>query len=72
METTVATLLLVASAVILACVVVNYAVGITEQTMKNPNIPELGRLKDFQNSLLNQTDTLFNSTVPQSPNQSAP
>ncbi len=72
METTVATLLLVASAVILACVVVNYAVAITEQTMNNPNIPELGRLKEFQNNLLNQTDTLFNSTMPQSPSEPAP
>lgn len=72
METTVATLLLVASAVVLCCVVVNYSVSIVEQTLTNQNIPELGRIKSFQNNLLNQTDSLFNQTMPQPPDQSAP
>ncbi len=72
METTVATLLLVASAVVLACVVVNYAVTVAEQTLNSENIPELGRIKAFQNNLLNRTDSLFNQTLPQMPEESSP
>ncbi|MCW4004691.1 MAG: hypothetical protein NWE95_12350 [Candidatus Bathyarchaeota archaeon] len=67
MEATVATLLLVTSAVIIACVVVTYAVVIVEQTMNNQNVPELARLKELQNRLLNETYGLYNQTEPQLP-----
>jgi hypothetical protein len=72
LDTTVATLLLVASAVVLACVVVNYAVSIVEQTLNTQNIPELGRIKNIESNILNQTDSLFNQTQPQMPDQPPP
>ncbi len=72
METSVATLLLVTSAVVLACVVVNYAVNITEQVLNNKNIPQLDRIKNFENNIFNKTDRLFNQTQPQLPDQPPP
>jgi uncharacterized membrane protein len=71
LETAVATLLLVTAAVVLTCVVVNYAVSTAEQTLKTNNIPQLGTLKNLENNLLNQTD-LFNGTQPQLPSQPSP
>ncbi len=71
METAVATLLLITAAVVLACVVVGYAVSTMEQTLNTNNIPQLVPLKNLENSLLNQTD-LFNGTQPQLPSQSTP
>jgi hypothetical protein len=67
MQSTVATLLLITSAVILTCIVVDYAVVTIQQTLQTTNIPQLDRLRNIQNSLLNQTDSLFNQTQPQSP-----
>ena len=64
METSVATLLLVTSSVVLACVVVNYAVSVVEQVLSTENIPQFDRIKNFENNLLNQTDRLFNQTQP--------
>ena len=69
METTVATLLLVASTVILACVVVDYAVSVMEQTLNTQNIPQLDRIRGIQDSILNQTDQLFNGTLSQLPTE---
>ena len=63
-QTTVATLLLITSAVVLSCVVVSYAVSIVEATLQTSNIPQLQRIKDLQRSLINETDSLFNSTLP--------
>jgi hypothetical protein len=63
LETSVATLLLVTSAVILSCVVVSYAVTTVEQTMNMQNIPQLDHLKSLTDQLLNQTDSLYNQTV---------
>jgi hypothetical protein len=62
MNGTVATLLLLTSAVILTCVVVGYAVTVFEQTLQTTNNPQLNRLKDMQRSLLNETDSVFNQT----------
>jgi hypothetical protein len=72
METSVATLLLITSAVVLACVVVNYAVDIFQQTIDTANLPQMGRIRDLEAKILNQTDSLFsqleeefsNSTMP--------
>lgn len=64
METSVATLLLVTSAVILTCVVVNYAMAVVEQTLNTDNIPQLDHMKSLTDKLLNQTDTLYNQTIP--------
>ncbi len=72
METSVATLLLITSTVILACVVVDYAVNIIQVTLNTQNIPQLGRIKNIESSILNQTDSLFNQTQPQLPNQPPP
>ena len=69
LETAVATLLLITAAVVLACVVVSYAVSTMEQTHNTNNIPQLDPLKNLENNLLNQTD-LFNGTQPQLPSQS--
>jgi hypothetical protein len=71
LETAVATLLLITAAVVLACVVVSYAVSTVEQTLNTNNIPQLAPLKNLENNLLNQTD-LFNGTQPQLPSQPPP
>jgi predicted PurR-regulated permease PerM len=72
LETTVTSLLLVTAAVVLACVVVNYAVNIVEQVANTDNIPQLDGIKNIENNLLNQTDQLFNETQPQLPSQPPP
>jgi hypothetical protein len=60
MQTTVATLLFVTSAVILACVVVDYAVVICEQTLDTEDAPQIDRIRKMEDMVLNQTDSLFN------------
>jgi predicted PurR-regulated permease PerM len=72
LETTVTSLLLVTAAVVLACVVVNYAVNIVEQVANTDNIPQLDGIKNIENNLLNQTGQLFNETQPQLPSQPPP
>lgn len=72
METTVAALLLITSTVILAAVVVDYAVSVIQQTLNTENIPQLGRIRNIESSILNQTDSLFNQTQPELPNQPLP
>jgi hypothetical protein len=64
LQTSVASLILVVSAVVIACLVVDYAVNVVEATLQTTNIPQLQRIKDLQRSLLNETDSLFNSTFP--------
>ncbi|MCW4016009.1 MAG: hypothetical protein NWF06_06540 [Candidatus Bathyarchaeota archaeon] len=60
MHTTVAALLFVTSAVVLACVVVDYAVVISEQTLDTQSSPQLEKIRNLENMILNQTDTLIN------------
>jgi hypothetical protein len=60
MQTTVATLLFVTSAVILACVVVDYTIVIFEQTLDTENSPQIDRVREIENMVLNQTDNLVN------------
>jgi hypothetical protein len=72
LETTVATLLLITSTVVLACVVVDYAVSVIQQTLNTENIPQLGRIRNIESSILNQTDSFFNQTQPEPPNQPLP
>ena len=72
MQTTVATLLLITSAVILTCVVIDYAVSIVQQTLNTDNIPQLARIKDIENRIQNQTDSLFNQAPPELPTQQSP
>jgi hypothetical protein len=65
LQTSVAALLLLTTGIILACVVINYAVTIVEQTLNTENIPQLDHIKNLENNVLNQTDRLFNETQPQ-------
>jgi len=60
MQTPVATLLFVTSAVVLACLVVDYALVITEQTIDTEASPQIDRIRNLENMILNQTDTLIN------------
>ena len=60
MQTTVATLLFVTSAVILACVVVEYAVVTFEQTLEQEDVPQIDRIREKESIILNQTENLFN------------
>jgi len=64
LETAVATLLLMTAAVVLACVVVSYAVSISEQSLNTNNNPQLNQLKSSVNNILNQTG-LYNGILPQ-------
>ena len=59
MQGSLATLLLVTSAVLLTSVVIGYAVSITEQVFGTTNLPQLDRLRNLESTLLNQTDTLL-------------
>jgi hypothetical protein len=72
METSVATLLLVTSAVVLACVVVNYAMDIFQQTIDTANLPQMGRIRDLEAKILNQTDSLFSQPEAESSNSTLP
>ena len=72
MQTVVATLLLVVSAVILTCVVIDYAIVTVEQTLQTINIPQIDRIKKIESSILNQTDNLFNQTQPELPDAIQP
>ncbi len=72
METTVAALLLVTASVVLASVVVNYAVNITQVTVDTHNLPELNKLQNYMNNLLNETQSAINGTGVQVPDPSLP
>ena len=72
MQTTIATLLLITSAVILVFVVVDYSVTIIQQTLNTQNNPQLARLKNIESNILSQTDSLFNQTQPVLPTQPPP
>lgn len=72
METTVAALLLVTASVVLASVVVNYAVNITQVTVDTHNLPELNKLQNYMNNLLNETQGTINGTGVQVPDSSFP
>jgi Trk-type K+ transport system membrane component len=56
-------LLIITSAVALACVAVNYALTSAEQTLQTENCPKWKEPKNLGNSLLNQTDSMFNGTM---------
>ncbi|MGD0645347.1 MAG: hypothetical protein ABSA75_10625 [Candidatus Bathyarchaeia archaeon] len=71
METAVATLLLVTAAVMMACVVVDFAVNTMEQTLNTQNNPQLNQIKSIENNILNQTG-IFNQTQTQPPSQTPP
>ncbi len=72
METTVAALLLVTASVVLACVVVTYAVNIVQVTVDTQNFPEINKLQIYVNNLLNQTQSTMNDNALQEPDASLP
>jgi hypothetical protein len=72
MEATVAALLLVTASVVLACVVVNYAINIVQVTIDTHNFPEVNKLQDYVNNLLNQTQGTMNGNAFQEPDSSSP
>ena len=65
MQATLATLLLITSAVILTCVVIDYAVGIFENVLQTDNLPQMNKIRDLESKILNQTDNLFNQAETQ-------
>jgi hypothetical protein len=65
MEATVATLLLVTASVILACVVVTYAVNIVQVSVDTQNMGPVNDLKVYVDSLLNETKGTLNDSEPQ-------
>ena len=67
MQTSVATLLLVTSAVVIGCLVVNYAVNVVEQTLNTDNVPSLARLKSLEDKFLNENSNWYNQTLPDLP-----
>jgi len=72
MQTSVAALLLVTSAVVIGCFVVNYAVNIVEQTIDTDHVPQLDRLRTLEDKFLNENSNLFNQTLPELPDQPLP
>jgi len=46
--------------VILACVVVDYTIVIFEQTLDTENSPQIDRVREIENMVLNQTGNLVN------------
>ncbi len=72
MQAALAALLLLTSTVVITCIVVNYAVAIIETTLQTSNLPQLDRLRNLQEALLNQTNALVNQTIPIMTNSTVP
>jgi hypothetical protein len=72
MEATVAALLLVTASVVLACVVVTYAVNIIQVTIDTHNLPEVNKLQDYVNNLVHEAEDPINGTSAQEPDPSFP
>ncbi len=71
-QSTLATLLLITSTVVFACIVIDYAAGVAEQTLGTRDLPGLERLRGLESSVLNQTDFLLNQTLPVGPGTALP
>ncbi len=71
MQTQVASLLMIVSSVMLASVVVGFAVCLTEQTVSLDDNSQIERIQSLQEQMLNQTNTwldgfendAFNQTI---------
>ena len=78
MQTNVAALLFVTSGVILACIVVEFAVVTCEQILDTEDAPQIDRIRKMESMLLNQNDNIFteiellNQTEPQQIDQILP
>jgi flagellar basal body-associated protein FliL len=63
MHETLATLLLLTSAVALCAIVVDVAVITSEQALQPSDSPQMERIQDLARQLQNFTDNLFNQTM---------
>ena len=70
MQTTVASLILVVSAVVIAGIVVDYAVNVVQATLQTTNLPQLDQLRAIQSDILNQTNDLLYGNMTQTPSPS--
>jgi hypothetical protein len=59
MQTTVATLAFVTAAVLLSCVVVEFAVVTCEQTLDTEDMPQMDRIRQMEETIANQTSNLL-------------
>ena len=59
MQATVATLSFVTAAVLLSCVVVEFAVVTCEQTLDTENMPQMDRIRQMEETIVNQTSNLL-------------
>ena len=59
MQATVATLSFVTATVLLACVVVEFAVVTCEQTLDTENMPQMDRIRQMEETIVNQTSNLL-------------
>lgn len=72
MQTQVASLLMITATVVLASIVVCFAVSISEQTLSIDDNPQIERIQNLQDQMLNQTSSWldglqnynFNQTLP--------
>lgn len=60
MQTSVAMLLFVTSSVLLACIVIDYAVVIFEQSLDTENSSQIERIRNLESMVLNRTDIMIN------------
>lgn len=71
METAVAALLLITTAVMFSVVVIDYSVNIMQQSLNTKDLPQLKSLTGIENNLLNQTDQAYGNQTGL-PTQSSP
>jgi hypothetical protein len=72
MQAQLASLLLIVSAVALSSVVVGFAVGISEQTLDLNSNPQVERIQNLQDQMLNETNGWFDNMQGILLNQTAP
>lgn len=72
MQAQVASLLLIVSSVALASVVICFAVNITEQTLNMNENPQLDRIQNLQDQMLNQTSSWLDGLQNPPLNQTSP
>jgi len=72
MQSSVCALLLISSAIMLTCIVVDYAANVFQTALQTSNIPQLDRIRDLENGVLNQTVSGANQAIMQPTNQTEP
>ena len=80
MQVPLTSLLLITAAVLLTCVVIDYSVNVVQNTINTRNSPEIDKIKNLENNVLNQTNNLLeqnglansSQTTPQTDNSATP